>query len=103
MDLFDFSPATHSAPFAIKRGIPIPSSRESAVKSTWERPVFRFQDMEIGDCFDVWPHECGDLDLIRVQNFVSGAASTFRKNDIKRRRFATRQIQGQFVRCWRVE
>lgn len=104
MDLFDYAPPVGTpAPFSIKRGIPIPTSRESSVRSTWERPVFRFGDMEVGDCFDVWPHECGNLDLIRVQNFVSGAAATFRKNDSLGRRFTTRQIQGQFVRYWRVK
>lgn len=104
MDLFDYSQSPAAAvPFAIKRGIPMPSSRESTIKSTWERPEFRFNDMEIGDCFDVWPHECGGLDLIRTQNFVSGAAATFRKKDSLGRTFATRQIQGQFVRCWRTK
>jgi hypothetical protein len=104
MNLFDYTPPAGSPPaFVIKHGIPIPSKRETAVKSEWEKPTFRFKDMEIGDCFDVWPHECGNLDLIRTQNFVSGSAATFRKNDSLGRTFTTRQIQGQFVRCWRIK
>lgn len=105
MDLFSHA-AQHeavSSPFTIKRGIPIPTSREKIVRLAWARPVLRFGDMDVGDCFDVWPQDCGGVDIIRVQNYVSGAAASFRANDATGRSFTTRQIQGQFVRCWRVK
>lgn len=102
MNLFDYAESKPAQPFAIKRGIPIPSTRDRAVKATWERPVFDFKSMEVGDCFDVWPHECGGEQLIVVQNFVSGQAAAYRKKSAPEKQFTTRQIQGQFVRCWRV-
>lgn len=106
-DLFDYTPPTPPAPmmpFSIKRGIPLPSGRESSVKSTWDRPDFRFGDMDVDDCFDVWPHEISaDIDLIRTQNLVSGSAATYRKKHAPEKVFTTRQIQGQFVRFWRVK
>lgn len=103
MNLFDYAPPKPAEPFAIQRGIPIPTSREHRVKSTWERPEFKFSDMEIGDSFEAWPHECGGAPLIVVQNMVSGAAATFCKTYAHGRKFTTRQLRGQFVRCWRVE
>lgn len=103
MDLFDHA-AMHTAPRPrIERGIPIPTSRETAVRASWEKPEFDFEHMSVGDSFAVWPHECGGAPLIIVQNLVSGAAATFRKKDPHGRTFTTRQIQGQFVRCWRTK
>lgn len=105
MDLFSHAAQreTRQEPFSIKRGIPIPTSREARVKPTWTRPEFHFGAMDVGDCFDVWPHEVGDQPLIVVQNTVSGAAASFRTKSAPEKRFTTRQIQGQFVRCWRVK
>jgi hypothetical protein len=102
MDLFDHA-AMNSHPFPLQRGIPVPTSREISAKASWERPDFGFERLEVGDSFDVWPHQCGNEALIVVQNTVSGAAATFRKKGYQDRRFTTRQMQGQFVRCWRVE
>lgn len=104
MDLFDHAAMQTPPRFAIKRGIPIPTSRELSAKSTWDRPDFDFKAMAVDECFDVWPHEISpDIDLIRTQNLVSGAAATFRKKFAPEKVFTTRQIQGQFVRCWRVK
>lgn len=107
MDLFDHAAQTAATPIntgiAIERGIPIPAGREHTVKSDWERPDFRFSDMEVGDSFQVWPHDCGGPPLIVVQNMVSGAVATYRNKNGRDRKFTTRQIQGQYVRCWRVE
>lgn len=103
MDLFEHAYTHPREPFAIERGIPIPTSRESAQKETWERPDFHFDRMEVDDSFAVWPHEVGNLPLIVVQNLVSGAAAAARKKSGYVKRFTTRQIQGQYVRCWRKE
>jgi hypothetical protein len=102
MDLFDHAALRTAKPFPIERGIPIPQGREYAVRATWERPDFDFAGMEVGDSFCVWPHQCGDAPLIVVQNMVSGAAATFCKKHLPKRKFTTRQIQGQYVRCWRL-
>lgn len=106
MDLFDYAhpaPVAEQQRFVIHRGIPIPKGREAPSRAEFERPALPFDRMEVDECFDVWPHDLGGLDLIRVQNYVSGAASTFRSKDPRGRSFTTRQIQGQFVRCWRVK
>lgn len=102
MDLFDHAALRTKPRFPLERGIPVPTRRESFVKLAWKRPEFDFAGMEVGDSFAVWPHDCGDPPLIVVQNLVSGAAATFRKADGRGKVFTTRQIQGQFVRCWRV-
>lgn len=101
-DLFDYATVRTPHRFAIQRGIAKPISREARTRSTWERPEFDFKSMDVDDSFDVWPHEISpEIDLIRTQNLVSGAAAQFRKNFGREKVFSTRQIQGQFVRCWR--
>lgn len=102
MDLFDH--AAQAAPeFKIERNIPLESDRAGKRNQKWPRPDFPFDLMETGDSFVVRPDQCGGAPLIVVQNIVSGAAATYRRNAPGDRRFATRQCKGEFIRCWRTQ
>lgn len=105
MDLFDHA-AMRVGDFPLSRGLPVQGDRSSTRNRQWKRPDFPFAKMEVGDSFDCYPHQCGGAPLIVVQNIVSGAAATFRKNSEDKRTFTTRQVRnqsyGEFVRCWRV-
>jgi hypothetical protein len=83
--------------FAIETGIPVPTSREPIVRATWNPGAFPFDLMLVGQSFAVPPPP--GVDLIVVQNRVSGAASKLHRETNKR--FTTRQC-GDVVRCWRI-
>lgn len=102
MDLFDHA-SMRVGDFPLSRGIPVGGDRSGTRNRQWVRPNFPFAKMEIGDSFDCYPHQCSGAPLIVVQNIVSGAAATHRKNCTGEKPvFTTRQIRGEFVRCWRV-
>lgn len=105
MDLFDHA-RTADGEFEIKRGIPVTNDRATPQYRAYKRPDFAktFSRMQVGDCFDCTPAQCGHAPLIVTQNMVSGAAATFAKNypGPGRPKFTTRQVRGEFVRCWRI-
>jgi hypothetical protein len=85
--------------YEIKSGLPIAADKQGRERAKWDKPDFPFEALRNGDCFDVPPLH--DLDLLRTQNMVSGAACQYRKkHGPSGWNFTTRQMNG-FVRCWR--
>jgi len=103
MDLFDHAD-TSVGEFRVMRGVPVQGERSGKRNQKWKRPAFPFGRMQPGESFDCSPAQVGGAPLIVTQNIVSAAASTFARNcgTAVKTVFTTRQIRGEFVRCWRV-
>ncbi len=100
-DLFDRPDA-----IVIERGVPIPANRVSHQRIEWDRikAQIDFDRMQIGDSFAVRPEWAPGADLLRLQNFISGAASSYRKERVPGSWvFTTRQMADGSVRCWRID
>lgn len=96
--------------FPIEDGIPIPEDRSIMQRIKWDAHLYPFDRMTVGQSFVARrPAGAEGIDIIRVQNSVTGAASSYcqkwrEKNpDAPEKKFTTRQIGGRFVRCWRSE
>lgn len=90
----------------IERGIPIPANRVTHQRIIWDeiRAMLDFDRMQIGDSFAVKPEWAPGADTLRLQNFISGAASSYRKTRVPGTwAFTTRQMPDGSVRCWRID
>lgn len=91
-DLFDFCEGIR-----IESGIPLTSDRSVRQRISWNPGEFPFDKLDVGQSFSVRPP--AGIDLIYVQNKITGAASKLHRETLKR--FTTRQ-QSDCVRCWRI-
>lgn len=90
----------------IESGIPIPANRVAGQRIKWDeiRAMLDFDRMQIGDSFAVRPEWAPGADMLRLQNFVSGAACSYRKTRVPGSwAFTTRQMADGSVRCWRID
>lgn len=81
--------------FEVKKDVPLtPSSRSLK---------YPFHEMEVGDCFDV-PRNMGrTLGKTTVQNSVTSSSRGYAKRHNPDAKFATRTIDENTIRCWRVK
>lgn len=105
VDLFSYAEQVpHEIP--VERGIPIPAGRVSSQRTNWEavRAMLKFDRLAIGDSIAITPERVPEVEQIRLQNFLSGAACSYRKSQPAGSwAFTTRQMRDGSVRLWRID
>jgi hypothetical protein len=103
-DLFDYAQQV-SDDLPVERGVPIPTNRVSTQRVNWDalRGMLRLERLAIGDSIAIKPESAPLVDQIRIQNFLSGAACSYRKAQPPGSwAFTTRQMPDGSVRLWRI-
>jgi hypothetical protein len=104
-DLFEYAERV-ADPVPVERGIPIPSNRVAGQRVNWDvlRAALRFERLAIGESIAIRPEQAPMVDQIRLQNFLSGAACSYRKTQPAGTwAFTTRQMPDGSVRLWRID
>ncbi len=86
----------------IEKNIALPGSRVDRKQAEWNdlRHSLPFEAMLVGDSFALSPADF-DTDQLRLQNYLSGSACSYRK-DQEHWDFTTRQMPDGTVRVWRT-
>jgi hypothetical protein len=86
----------------IENFVPVPSNREKLQRTNWDnlREKLPFNWMAVGSSFAIHPRDFA-TDQLRLQNYLSGAACSYRK-DNDGWDFTTRQMPDGTVRVWRT-
>lgn len=92
----------------IERGIAIPDGRVRHKRIEWAaiRKILdsSLAQMQIGDSIAIRGEWIPSADLMRIQNYVSGAACTYRADQSPGTwAFTTRQMPDHSVRLWRID
>lgn len=90
----------------IEDGIEIPTSRVTRRRIEWNnlKEKFQFERLAIGQSFAVSPSFIEGADQLRLQNYITGAACSYREQfEPGAWAFTTRQMPDGTVRCWRID
>lgn len=105
-DLFDYREPQRGP--RIDRDIPIPMGRVKVQRIKWDavKELMRatLSRLQVNDSIGIHPDLAPNADLIRIQNYVSGAACSYRAEQPKGSwAFTTRQMPDGTVRLWRID
>lgn len=103
-DLFDILPRANVHGFVIDANVPLPENRVAGQRVQWDglKDKLPFKALRVGDSFAINP-AFFETDTLRLQNYISGAACSYRKTQPPGTwDFTTRQMPDGRVRCWRI-
>ena len=101
-----FTNSKPRCPIPIDKGIPIPSNRviNQRINWAWIKPLLQFERMQIGESIRIEPNWIEGADALRLQNYLSGAACSYRaEQPAGSWAFTTRQMPDGSVRLWRID